>query len=131
MAGGKDNLWLQLHTVYSQFGLLCQVHTVYVESTGTSSTYVLVGMFYLIQNLSLLYDLFLKNDANEHSKSKKQITLKIFSVVLKVTDEKKQDAEPLVRGVDPDPYQNVMGSGTLEKSNFFGCTSSSEVVVFC
>jgi hypothetical protein len=26
VAGGKDNLWLQLHTLYSQFGLLCQVH---------------------------------------------------------------------------------------------------------
>jgi hypothetical protein len=32
VAGGKDNLWLQLHTLYSQFGLLCQVRYRYLSS---------------------------------------------------------------------------------------------------
>jgi hypothetical protein len=55
-----------------------------------------------------IYDfLFLEKDVNVSSKNNKQkITVEIFFAgVLKVTDEKRPD--PLVRGADPDLYQNV------------------------
>jgi hypothetical protein len=50
------------------------------------------------------------NDVNVPSNRNQQKTFKkyLFVGVLKVNDEKWQDPDPLVRGTDPDPYQNVM-----------------------
>ncbi len=44
-----------------------------------------------------------ENYVNVVSKREKQ---KKFDI-LKVTDENQQDPDPLVKGADPDPYQNV------------------------
>jgi hypothetical protein len=47
---------------------------------------------------------------NIFSKSNKQKNLgknNNFVGILKVTDEKEQDPDQLIRGTDPDPYQNV------------------------
>jgi hypothetical protein len=79
-------------------------------------------MIFISTVLWLLYDFFIFKEwcnCTFASKKQKNLKKKIFIVgVLKVTDWKEQDPDPLVRGADPDPYQNVIVPNTGKKLFF-------------